>query len=138
MSGYNQPKSLLEQQAMTFCALMKAMQGHLTADNILSVADKVWRWTVVTLNQAAIVAAVTEAQDQKEAPQENQTSAEKTAKITDKQQKRLFAIARNSKMSTEQLKAFLKDNYDIESTKDIPWQQYREICEAVENFGVPF
>ena len=105
---------------------------------VLSVADKVWRWTVVTLNQAAIVAAVTEAQDQKEAPQENQTSAEKTAKITDKQQKRLFAIARNSKMSTEQLKAFLKDNYDIESTKDIPWQQYREICEAVENFGVPF
>ena len=35
-------------------------------------------------------------------------------------------------MTNDQLKAFLKDNYGIESSKDIPWQQYNEICTAIE------
>jgi hypothetical protein len=28
---------------MTFCAVMKAMEGHLTEHNILATCDKVWR-----------------------------------------------------------------------------------------------
>jgi hypothetical protein len=43
------PKTLLEQQCMTFCAVMKAMEGHLTEHNILSTCDKVWMWTKTTL-----------------------------------------------------------------------------------------
>ena len=43
------PKTLLEQQCMTFCAIMKAMEGHLTEHNILSTCDKVWHWTKFTL-----------------------------------------------------------------------------------------
>jgi hypothetical protein len=46
---YNQPKTLLEQQCMTFCAVMKAMEGHLIEHNILSTCDKVWQWTKITL-----------------------------------------------------------------------------------------
>jgi hypothetical protein len=42
---FNQPKTLLEQQCMTFCAIMKAMEGHLTEHNILGTCDKVWNWT---------------------------------------------------------------------------------------------
>ena len=34
---------------MTFSTVIKAMQSHLTADNVLPVLDKVWQWTKVTL-----------------------------------------------------------------------------------------
>jgi hypothetical protein len=34
---------------MTFCAVMKAMEGHLAEHNILSTCDKVWNWTKITL-----------------------------------------------------------------------------------------
>jgi hypothetical protein len=37
---------------MTFCAVMKAMEGHLTEHNIVATCDKVWRWTCETLNAA--------------------------------------------------------------------------------------
>ena len=132
--------NLIPQLCMTFSAIVKAMQGHLTADNVLPVLDKVWHWTKVTLGEAMLEIPKEPTTTSSELPPPSSESPPKKGdgKISDAQQKRLFAIARNAKMSTEQLKAFLKDNYGIESTKDIPWQQYQEICEAVENFGVPF
>ena len=131
------PKTPLEQQAMTFSAIMKAIQGHLTADNVLPVADKVWRWTVVTITDA-LISPTTEVQDQKEAPQEDFPPTKEAHKITDKQQKRLFAIAKRVGMSNDRLKAFLKEGYGMESTKDIPWKQYDEICTAIETGDLPF
>jgi hypothetical protein len=41
--------ALLQQQCMTFCAIVKAMQGHVTNENVLPVLDKVWNWTKATL-----------------------------------------------------------------------------------------
>ena len=52
------PKTLLEQQCMTFYAVMKAMEGHLTEHNILATCDKVWRWTRETLNADRDVASL--------------------------------------------------------------------------------
>jgi hypothetical protein len=38
---------------MTFCAGMKAMEGHLTEHNIVATCNKVWRWTRETLAAAS-------------------------------------------------------------------------------------
>ena len=59
-------------------------------------------------------------------------------KISEAQQKRLFAISKKAGLTNDQLRTFLKDNDGIESSKDIPWQQYNEIYHAIENNDVPF
>lgn len=52
--------------------------------------------------------------------------------ITEAQQKRLFAIAMKNGWTKDSLKSYLKDVYEIEHTKDIPWTKYEMICNHVE------
>lgn len=54
-------------------------------------------------------------------------------KISDPQAKRLFAISKQAGWPTDKLKQFLKDQFDINSTKDILWQDYTEICRFIQN-----
>ncbi len=54
------------------------------------------------------------------------------AMISEAQAKRLFAIAKASSWTNEQLKAWLQAEYQIASTKDIKKSQYAEICEKIE------
>ncbi|MFW9821354.1 MAG: hypothetical protein ACFFE4_00370 [Candidatus Thorarchaeota archaeon] len=51
--------------------------------------------------------------------------------ISTAQAKRLYAIAMK-KMSEEELKKYLKNNYNIESTKDIKKEWYDDICNWAE------
>lgn len=59
----------------------------------------------------------------------------KPGTISEAQRKRLFAIAKTAGWEVEQLKEFLKDQYQIEHTTDIPWKRYEEICRAIESGG---
>jgi hypothetical protein len=121
---------------MTFCSIIKSMQGHLTADNVLPTLDKVWNWTRATLAEYNVGIP----KNPPEAPEKEQNNAlarKSNGMITEAQQRRLFAIANKAKLSTEQLKAFLKEDYGINSTKEIPWQQYNEICHVIETGEVP-
>ena len=108
----------------------ESLRGQLNTDNVLPVLDKVWRWISVTITEAAIVTAVEKAQE--EAPQENTPPQKKAGTISAAQEKRLYAIAYNVGMNNEKVHAFLKDIYGFESAKDIPWQQYNEICTAIK------
>jgi hypothetical protein len=91
------------------------------------VSDKVWAWVKCTLGEAAYGI-----------PTVPTTTNNSDSKITEKQQKRLFAIAKQAGMTTQQLRTFLTEHYGITSTKDIPWKQYEEICTAVETGSLPF
>jgi hypothetical protein len=117
------------------------MQGHLHEHNILSVADKVWKWTAVTLTDATVAASVTEAKEEKP-PQETTpppaTNGEVVYFITEPQRRRLFAIAKGAGIESEKLDEFLRIEYDIESTKKIRRDQYEEICEVVKTGQLPY
>lgn len=56
-------------------------------------------------------------------------------KITDPQRKRLFAIMKTAGRNHEDLKAWLKARYKLDSTQDILRSQYDEVCKAVEAKG---
>ncbi len=51
--------------------------------------------------------------------------------ISDAQVKRFLAIARGSGYEDEEIKKWLLDSYDIDSSKKIPKAQYEEICKIV-------
>lgn len=60
--------------------------------------------------------------------------AQNSAIITEPQSKRLYAIARGSGYTNEDIKVYLEENYELASTKDIPKEFYEDI---VEYFKVP-
>lgn len=55
-----------------------------------------------------------------------------TGKISEPQRKRLFAIMKGSDKKEDLLKIYLKDNYSIESSNDILWKDYNDICEWIQ------
>ena len=64
---------------------------------------------------------------------ENQgTEKENTETISEKQRKRLWAIAKKHGLTEEQLKELIA-KYGYESTKDIHWKDYNKIIEEIEN-----
>lgn len=71
---------------------------------------------------------------QSHAPQaRNDEPAQKEGCISEKQQKRLFAIAKSKNVPNEVLRNFLK-GFGYESSKDIPWgKKYDTICAAIES-----
>ena len=72
---------------------------------------------------------------QEEAPQSppaGRSSASAGPAITEKQGKRLYAIAKGSGYSDEQIHAHLKWNWELDSTKDITKGNYEEICAFFE------
>lgn len=136
---YNQPKTLLEQQCITFCAILKAMQGHLTADNVLSVADKVWKWTEETLKHAVSPSpAETPETPTVEAPPAQNGTQETVYYISEPQRRRLYAIAKGADIDKEKLEEFLRIEYDLDSTTKIRRDQYEGICEVVKTGELPF
>lgn len=53
--------------------------------------------------------------------------------ITDKQRKMIFAKCRASGISEDALKAFIKEKFKIESTKDLLWQQMDAVLAFIDN-----
>lgn len=51
--------------------------------------------------------------------------------ISEAQQKRFFAIAKNTKASNDAIKEWLYKEFDLKSSKDIPKSLYDEICNRV-------
>jgi hypothetical protein len=60
-------------------------------------------------------------------PQAGTTAAVGT-KISEPQRKRLYAIYKTAKKTDDQVKAFLKETYGIESSAEIDKNDYEEIC----------
>lgn len=54
--------------------------------------------------------------------------------ISEKQQKRLYAIGKESGMPGDEFKEWLKKNYNIENTKDIKREWYDDICGFVQSY----
>ena len=44
------PLDPLAQQCMTFCAIVKALEGSINTENVLPTLDKIWHWTHATLS----------------------------------------------------------------------------------------
>ena len=55
-------------------------------------------------------------------------------KISEAQAKRLFAIMKSSGMPEDKLKKYLKENYKVESSKDINRTDYEAICRYIESY----
>jgi hypothetical protein len=53
-------------------------------------------------------------------------------KISDAQKKRFYAIAKGSGKADEEIKAYLKEQFNIESTADIPRDKYDDACKWAE------
>jgi hypothetical protein len=64
-------------------------------------------------------------------PKQERKDSPPDDKISEPQKKRFWAIAKGQKVSDEDLKKWLLDNYQIEHTADIPKSKYQEICEEV-------
>lgn len=63
----------------------------------------------------------------------NQTTGEVVERvISQPQQARFWAIARENKWSAEEVKHWLLESYAIEHTKDIPLSKYDEICNGLK------
>ena len=136
MPNGKQPNQLdLSQHGMMFGAIVKALQGSLNTENVIPTCDKVWEWTKATLAEASI-GLPKHAEDRESRPSTENT--ENPRKISKKQRKRLFALANKAELSPEELKYRLKYHYDIDSTYKIPWQQYDEICTAIEENTWPY
>ena len=131
------PKTLLEQQCMTFCAVMKAMEGHLTEHNILATCDKVWRWTRETLNAASngIPETATEEETPETTVTEEFVRRPTVQSISEKQRKFLYAVGYENGYDYDALHVFLKTKFGFESTYDIPRNQFTAILRAVETKG---
>jgi hypothetical protein len=135
------PKTLFEQQCMTFSAVIKAFPGQLNPGNVLGIWDHVWRWTWVTRTDATGATSVTEAketQEEQPPPASTNGTQETVYFITEPQRRRLFAIAKGAGIESEKLDEFLRIEYDIASTKKIPRDQYEEICEVVKTGELPY
>lgn len=69
------------------------------------------------------------AQNEKSPTEDTQESGDL---ITDKQHKRFWALANKKGKTHDEVKEWLFFNFDIESSKEIPWRRYQEICEKLE------
>jgi hypothetical protein len=58
-----------------------------------------------------------------------------TGLISEKQGKRLFAIWKSAGISEDRLREIVKDKAGVESTKEIGWKVYDDVCTAVEAAG---
>ena len=58
-----------------------------------------------------------------------------TGYITEKQQKRLWAIAKQAGWQNDKIKDFLLRDYNLEHTADIPRDKYEEIVTSIESGG---
>lgn len=56
-------------------------------------------------------------------------------KISDAQGKRLYALTKQNGVSPEQMQAYLKEQYKIDSSKEIDKKDYEDICNWVEEQG---
>jgi len=52
---------------------------------------------------------------------------------TEKQLKRLFAIAREAGVSNDDVKAYMEGTLGVASTKDLSREQYDQLCEAIQS-----
>lgn len=77
---------------------------------------------------------------EKDSPQfeTQKQSPKKPNTISEAQRKRLYAITNNSEFTQDDVKKMLKEDYGFESSKDITWQKYEEICHRIENPEVPY
>lgn len=66
------------------------------------------------------------------------TAAASSSTISEAQQKRLFAIAREKNVSADDVKQLVKEIAGVDSTKQVPKSKYDELVAAVEAAGVPF
>lgn len=82
----------------------------------------------------AVVAPPAKQVQQEEAPAPPQSNAAGEKLITLPQQKRLFAIARESKVSSEEVKAIVFALLGIEHTEQIPMSKYEEVVLQVQGF----
>jgi hypothetical protein len=57
--------------------------------------------------------------------------------ISEAQRKRLFSITNQARLPQEDLKKYLKNQYRIDSTKEIAKKDYEEICNWVEAQALP-
>lgn len=53
--------------------------------------------------------------------------------ITEKQRKRLFAISKASHWGDEDVRNYIKQKFDIDSTKDLDWLNYASVCKYIES-----
>lgn len=58
--------------------------------------------------------------------------------ISEAQGKRLWAIAKESNVDAEQLKALVKEIAGVDSSSAVPKDRYEALVEAVEAAGIPF
>lgn len=70
-----------------------------------------------------------------EMPKESKAAPAKAGVISEKQRKRLFAIATNANVEQDALKQHLVDEYGISHTRDITRDTYEEICAWAEAGG---
>jgi hypothetical protein len=61
-----------------------------------------------------------------------QTSTSTSTSISDKQIKRLYAIAKNVNVTDEEVKIWIKKKFNLDSKKDLNYKQYDELCTALE------
>lgn len=62
-------------------------------------------------------------------------SSERTGRISEPQQKRLFAMSREHGISLDDMKTFLNENFNIASTKEIKREHYDDIIRWIEQGG---
>lgn len=70
-----------------------------------------------------------EVADKKPPIQPPQKKEPEDGKISDAQKKRFYAIAKGSGKEDTEIKAYLKEQFNIESTVDIPRDKYETACE---------
>jgi recombination protein RecT len=64
----------------------------------------------------------------------DQPDQDRSKFISEKQVKRLFAIAKSAGWSGDQVKDYIKEIHEIDSRNDIPWgAKYDEICKFIED-----
>jgi len=75
-----------------------------------------------------------EGQTAKTQSNEQNGSVRKTGVITEKQRKRLFAIANKANVPNEHIKVIVKEYAGVEHTNDITPENYELVCQVLENY----
>jgi hypothetical protein len=68
----------------------------------------------------------------KSTPKQESEPEPKKSALSDKQIKRLYAIAKTAKKTEEEVKKWIKVKWNKDSTKDLNRVEYDEICAALE------
>ncbi len=67
-----------------------------------------------------------------DAPKEPQNNSNKKSNLSEKQIKRLFAIANKNSWSEKDIKLYYESEFGIESSNDLTKEQYDNICDFME------